>query len=101
MTKVKSFISWFPKFFEKATHEENLKQISESLSDTLVNSKMKGEFLTPEDINFVLSELKQYLKLRMESQLITEKLSLKRTYEIAQEKKEKIKEVQNLIKLLS
>lgn len=100
MTKFKSFISWFPKFFEKATHEENLKQISESLSNTLVNSKMNGDFLTPEDISFVLTELRKDLKLQMEIKLSSEKSYLESASDLVYKSKTKISDIKNLIKSL-
>jgi len=100
MTKFKSFISWFPKFFEKATHEENLMEISESLSNTLVNSKMKGMFLSPEDIGFILIQLKKDLKIRMEIKVASEKTSLEWLKDATFECKDRIKKINELMKSL-
>lgn len=100
MTKFKSFISWFPKFFEKATHEENLQEVSKSIVNTLMDSKMNGNFLSTDDISFVINQLNKDLKSAMEIKLFSEKASLETFKNLAADSRNNVKKINELIKSL-
>lgn len=100
MTKFKSFISWFPKFFEKSTHEENLQEVSKSIVNTLMDSKMNGEYLSTEDISFIVNQLNKDLKSAMEIKLFSEKAQLESFKNLVSDSRTNVKKINELIKSL-